>query len=74
MKILTLYLITAVVFFVVDAIGLRLMIKPVFEHLDTLKKAHPALRFLEVPGMARNGLAAPLHGGAKRYFQESGTM
>jgi len=31
MKILTLYLITAVIFFVVDAIGLRLMIKPVFE-------------------------------------------
>ena len=31
MKILTLYLITAVIFFVIDAIGLRLMIKPVFE-------------------------------------------
>lgn len=50
------------------------LVKPVFEHLDTLKKAHPALRFLEAPGMAKNGLAAPLHGGAKRYFQESGTM
>ena len=31
MKILTLYLSTAVIFFVIDAIGLRLMIKPVFE-------------------------------------------
>ncbi len=31
MKTLALYLITAVIFFVVDAIGLRLMIKPVFE-------------------------------------------
>ncbi|MCB1330719.1 MAG: DUF2177 family protein [Maritimibacter sp.] len=31
MKLLALYLITAVTFFVIDAIGLRLMIKPVFE-------------------------------------------
>ena len=31
MKILTLYLMTAAIFFVIDAIGLRLMIKPVFE-------------------------------------------
>ena len=31
MKILTLYMLTAFVFFVVDAIGLRFMIKPVFE-------------------------------------------
>ena len=31
MKILTLYLITALVFFIIDAIGLRLLIKPVFE-------------------------------------------
>ena len=31
MKILTLYLTTALIFFIIDAIGLRLMIKPVFE-------------------------------------------
>lgn len=31
MKILTLYLITALIFLVIDAIGLRLLIKPVFE-------------------------------------------
>ena len=31
MKLLVLYLMTALIFFVVDAIGLRLMIKPVFE-------------------------------------------
>ncbi|MCB1348489.1 MAG: DUF2177 family protein [Maritimibacter sp.] len=31
MKFLALYMITAVTFFVLDAIGLRLMIKPVFE-------------------------------------------
>ena len=37
MKILALYVITAVTFFVIDAIGLRLMIKPVFER----HVAHP---------------------------------
>lgn len=31
MKLLTLYLITALLFFIIDAIGLRLLIKPVFE-------------------------------------------
>ena len=37
MKILILYGITAAIFFVVDAIGLRLLIKPVFErHIDHL--------------------------------------
>jgi uncharacterized membrane protein len=37
MNILILYVVTAVVFFVLDAIGLRILIKPVFDrHIDHL--------------------------------------
>lgn len=37
MKILTLYAVTAVIFFVLDAIGLKLLVKPVFDrHISHL--------------------------------------
>lgn len=80
MKILTLYAITAVVFFVIDAIGLRLMIKPVFErhvaHLfaDPFRVGPAALFYLgyvagvlwfvSVPALNQANPAAALIGGA----------
>ncbi|UTV26431.1 TAXI family TRAP transporter solute-binding subunit [Photobacterium atrarenae] len=46
------------------------VVKSVFEHFDTFRKLHPALTNLDPKMMMHNGLAAPLHDGAKKYFQE----
>ncbi|UXH99945.1 TAXI family TRAP transporter solute-binding subunit [Photobacterium sp. TY1-4] len=45
--------------------------KSVFEHFDTFQKLHPAFSGLDPKDMIHNGLAAPLHDGAKKYFQEA---
>jgi len=47
--------------------------KEVFTHLDDLRAMHPALSNLTAEGMLR-GLSAPLHPGAKRYFEEAGLL
>jgi TRAP-type uncharacterized transport system substrate-binding protein len=44
----------------------------VFESLEEFKALHPALQGLEKEGMVKDGLPAPLHEGAKRYFKEAG--
>ncbi|OOR92828.1 C4-dicarboxylate ABC transporter substrate-binding protein [Moraxella caviae] len=43
--------------------------KAFFENLDTLKNAHQAANDISVAN-AQNGLVAPLHAGAKRYYDE----
>lgn len=48
------------------------IVKAVFENLSDLKKMHPALRNLDPKLMVRNGLTAPLHIGAIRYYRENG--
>ncbi len=45
--------------------------KEVFENLDELRKLHPALEVLTRENMLE-GLSAPLHPGAERYFKEAG--
>ena len=45
----------------------------VFETLDALREAHPALRSLEPAAMVQ-GLSAPLHAGAARYYREQGWL
>ena len=45
----------------------------VFETLDALREAHPALRGLE-PAAMLQGLSAPLHAGAARYYRERGWL
>jgi hypothetical protein len=47
--------------------------KELFDNLDTFKALHPAFRNLEPEGMLQ-GLTAPLHPGAERYFKESGLI
>ncbi|MEZ5769203.1 MAG: DUF2177 family protein [Paracoccaceae bacterium] len=80
MKFLALYMITAVTFFVLDAIGLRLMIKPVFErhvaHLfaDPFRVGPAALFYLgyvagvlwfvSVPALNQGAPVTALIGGA----------
>ncbi len=48
--------------------------KAVFENLDEFKKLHPAFANLSAENMARDGLSAPLHEGAARYFREKGLI
>ena len=48
--------------------------KAVFDNLDEFKKLHPAFANLDAKEMVKNGLSAPLHEGAVRYFKEKGLM
>lgn len=48
------------------------LVKSVFEDLDEFKKQHPAFRTLNVNGMLKDGIAAPFHLGAVRYYKERG--
>jgi TRAP transporter TAXI family solute receptor len=47
--------------------------KEVFENVDELRKLHPALTVLTRENMLQ-GLSAPLHPGAEKYFKEAGLM
>ncbi len=47
--------------------------KTVFENLDRFRKMHPAFKFLKAKEMLQ-GLSAPLHPGAMRYYKERGWM
>jgi TRAP transporter TAXI family solute receptor len=48
------------------------VVKQVFDNLEEFKKLHPALANLKAENMTRDGLSAPLHDGAARYFRERG--
>jgi TRAP transporter TAXI family solute receptor len=47
--------------------------KEVFENIDELRKLHPALEVLTKENMLQ-GLSAPLHPGAEKYFKEAGLI
>ena len=49
------------------------VVRTVFENLDALRSAHPALNGLDATAMLE-GLSAPLHSGAARYYQERGWL
>lgn len=48
------------------------IVKSVFENFDEFKRLHPALANLSPEAMVKNGLSAPLHEGAARYYKEKG--
>ncbi|GMG85140.1 TAXI family TRAP transporter solute-binding subunit [Paralimibaculum aggregatum] len=48
------------------------IVATLFDNLDTFRRAHPAFGALQPAAMARDGLSAPLHAGALRYFRETG--
>ncbi|MFN2348130.1 MAG: TAXI family TRAP transporter solute-binding subunit [Thioalkalivibrio sp.] len=50
------------------------LVKAVFENFDTFKGMHPAFGVLEKDSMANQGLSAPLHEGARRYYREAGLL
>ena len=50
------------------------VVKAVFENFDDFKKLHPAFANLKKEEMIRDGLSAPLHPGAQKYYKEAGLM
>ena len=45
-----------------------------FENFDDFRKLHPAFANLNKEEMAKDGLSAPIHDGAARYYKEAGLM
>ena len=50
------------------------VVKAVFENFDEFKKLHPAFANLKQEEMIKDGLSAPLHDGAVKYYKEAGLM
>ncbi len=50
------------------------LVKAVFENFDEFKKLHPAFANLDPKKMVKDGLSAPLHPGAVKYYKEKGWM
>ena len=51
-----------------------LVTKAVFENFDSFRAQHPAFSPLEKKNMIADGLSAPLHPGAIKYYKEAGLM
>jgi TRAP transporter TAXI family solute receptor len=58
----------------VPADTVYLLVKSVFENFEDFKKLHPAFGHLQPQDMIKNGLSAPLHEGAAKYYKEKGWM
>jgi TRAP transporter TAXI family solute receptor len=50
------------------------VVKAVFDNFDEFKKLHPALAVLTQQAMIKDGLSAPLHDGAAKYYKEKGWL
>ena len=50
------------------------VVKSVFENFAQFKKLHPAFAHLKAEEMIKDGLSAPLHPGAMKYYKEKGWM
>lgn len=50
------------------------VVKAVFDNFDRFKKLHPAFENLNEADMIKDGLSAPLHPGAVKYYKERGWM
>ncbi len=50
------------------------VVHAVMDNLDAFRQRHPAFAHLDPQKMIKEGLSAPLHPGALRYYQEQGWM
>lgn len=50
------------------------VVKAVFDNFDRFKRLHPAFENLDPADMIADGLSAPLHPGAEKYYKEQGWM
>lgn len=48
------------------------VVKATFDNFDEFKKLHPAFANLDPQKMVKDGLSAPLHAGAVKYYKEKG--
>jgi len=50
------------------------VVKALFDNFDEFKKLHPAFAALNQANMVKDGLSAPLHDGAVKYYKEKGWL
>ncbi len=50
------------------------LVAAVYENFDDFSTLHPALSVLTQPDMVTDGVTAPLHPGAMKYFEENGLL
>jgi TRAP transporter TAXI family solute receptor len=50
------------------------VVKVVFDNFDDFKTLHPVFATLDKTSMVRDGLIAPFHAGALRYYRENGLV
>ena len=50
------------------------LVKATFDNFEEFKKLHPAFANLKPEEMVKNGLSAPLHPGAEKYYKEKGWL
>lgn len=50
------------------------LVRAVFDNFDEFKKLHPAFAHLDPKEMIKDGLSAPLHPGAVKFYKEKGWM
>jgi TRAP transporter TAXI family solute receptor len=50
------------------------LVKSLFDNFDEFKKLHPAFAALDPKAMIKDGLSAPLHPGAIKFYKEKGWM
>ncbi len=50
------------------------VVKAVFDNFEDFKRLHPAFENLKKEEMIKDGLSAPLHDGAIKYYKEAGLM
>jgi len=50
------------------------VVRAVFDNFSDFKKLHPAFQVLKPENMIKDGLSAPLHDGAVKYYKEKGWM
>ena len=50
------------------------LVKSTFENFEDFKALHPAFANLDPAKMIKDGLSAPLHPGAEKYYKEKGWL
>jgi len=50
------------------------VVRAVMENIEDFRNLHPAFANLDPKKMIKNGLSAPLHPGAIKYYKEKGWM
>jgi len=58
----------------VDEDQIYTIVKSLFDNLDYFRGMHVVFKNLSPEAMIRDGLSAPLHEGAKRYYRERGWL